>query len=59
MGCFFVVIYAFSYGSNFLSAQIMDADFEKSLYIIASLSLFFLERDVIIDAMFLLMSLCF
>jgi hypothetical protein len=58
MGYFFVAIYHLSNCSNILPKQIMDADFERSLYIIVSLSLFFLERDIIVDAMFSIISLC-
>jgi len=42
-----------------LSAQIMDRELEKNLYILVSLFLFFLEREIVVDIMFLLMSLCF
>lgn len=42
-----------------LSTQMIDKELEKNLYIIVSLFLFFLEREFVIDIMFLFISFCF
>ena len=59
MGCFLDVGSKFSFVGYFLSAQMIDRELERNLYVLISLFLFFLEREFVIDIMFLFMSFCF
>jgi|11BtaG_2_1085332.scaffolds.fasta_scaffold02239_2 hypothetical protein len=59
MGCFLDVGSKFSFVGYFLSAQMIDRELERNLYVLISLFLFFLEREIIVDIMFLFIALCF
>ncbi len=59
MGCVSFFSNDLRFTCSILPSKMIDAELEKNLYILFSLFLFFLEREIIVDMMFLFMGLCF